>query len=67
MTEGIRKEKNLPERIARTIIQNEELFIQSLKIFANTSIVGSQGAQAGGSSGGPSGVGNYLRKDGDAM
>jgi len=67
MTEGIRKEKNLPERIARSLIQNEELFIQSLKIFANTSIVGSQGAQAGGSSGGPSGVGNYLRKDGDIM
>lgn len=67
MTEGIRKEKNLPERIARSLIQNEELFIQSLKIFANTSIVGAQGAQAGGSSGGSSGVGNYLRKDGDIM
>ncbi len=67
MTEGIRKEKNLPERIARTIILNEQLFIQDLKIFANTSVVGSQGSQAGGSSGGPSGVGNYLRKDGDAM
>lgn len=64
---GIRKEKNLPERIARSIIQNEELFIQSLKIFANTSIVGSQGAQSGGSSGGPSGVGNYFRKDGDIV
>ncbi len=67
MTEGIRKEKNLPERIARTIILNEQLFIQDLKIFANTSIVGSQGVQSGGSSGGPSGVGNYLRKDGDKM
>ena len=67
MTEGIRKEKNLPARIARSLIQNEELFIQSLKIFANTSIVGSQGTQAGGSTGGSSGVGNYLRKDGDIM
>ncbi|KKM21290.1 hypothetical protein LCGC14_1636940, partial [marine sediment metagenome] len=64
---GIRKEKNLPERITRSLIQNEELFIQSLKIFANTSIVGSQGSQSGGSTGGPSGVGNYLRKDGDIM
>ena len=67
MVEGIRKERSIPERIARSLIQNEAQFIQSLEIFNNTSIVGGQGAQSGNASNGPGQLGNYLKKEGDII
>lgn len=45
---GVRKSRNDRDRITRALIKDEEQFIQSLKIFNNTSIVGAQGASSGG-------------------
>lgn len=51
----------------RALIKDEEQFVQSLKIFNNTSIVGSVGGQSGGISNAPAEGGNFLRREGDFM
>lgn len=53
--------------MTRSLIKDEAQFIQSLKIFNNTSIVGAQGAQGGSQSNSPPLAGNFLRKEGDFM
>ncbi len=64
---GVRNASSIEERVNRALIKDEAQFIQSLKIFSNTSIVGSSGAQSAGASNSPSIIGNFLRKEGDFM
>ena len=57
----------MEDRVARALIKDEEQFIQSLKIFNNTSIVGTTGGSGGEGAGGPGVGGNFVKRTGDTM
>lgn len=65
---GVRETNSDARRIIKGLILNEAQFIQSLRIFANTSTLSALGSTGGDSNNSPlEASGNYLAKAGDTM
>lgn len=65
---GVRDENSNEKRVIKGLIKNEEQFIQSLRVFANTSTLSGLGATEGDSNNSPiDASGNFLSKSGDIM
>lgn len=65
---GVREENNNQKRVIKGLIKNEEQFIQSLRVFANTSTLSGLGATESEASNSPvDASGNFLTKAGDTM
>jgi len=65
---GVRESNNNDRRIIKGLIQNEAQFIQSLRVFANTSTLSGLGSTEGEINNSPiDASGNYLSRLGDTM
>ena len=65
---GVRETNSNEKRVIKGLIKNEEAFIQSLRVFANTSTLSGLGATEGEVNNSPNEAsGNYLSKSGDTM
>ncbi len=65
---GVRETNSNEKRVIKGLIKNEEAFIQSLRVFANTSTISGLGATEGEVNNSPNEAsGNYLSKSGDTM
>ena len=68
MSTGVREGNSNEKRIIKGLINNEAAFIQSLRVFANTSTLSGLGVTEGDSNNSPlEASGNYLSKSGDFM
>lgn len=65
---GVRDSNSTEKRVIKGLIQNEAQFIQSLRVFANTSTISGLGATEGDSNNSPNEPsGNYFAKSGDIV
>lgn len=65
---GVRDSNSDGKRTIKGLIKNEEAFVQSLRVFANTSTLSGLGSTGGEITNAPLGAsGSYFRKSGDTM
>ena len=68
MSSGVREGNSYTLRVIKGLINNEAAFIQSLRVFANTSTLSGLGVTGGITSNSPQiASGNYFRRSGDYM